>query len=737
MKVAGVEVDLTKEEMKHITGKLGRDPTAVEAGMLDIMWSEHCSYKSSRNLLKLLPTEGKRVILGPGYDAGVVDIGDNQCIAFKVETHNHPSAIDPYSGAATGIGGIIRDILSVGARPIALTDSLFFGRLSSPHSRWLMNNVVRGIGDYGNCTGIATVAGETNFDHCYERNVLVNCACFGLVDRDKIIYGKGKEAGDLLVLVGSSTGKDGIHGVTFASKNLHGKSEDERPAVQIPDPFLKKMIIEATLEALKSGKVRAVKDFGGGGLTCVVSEMAYKGGLGAEIEVAKVHLREPLSAFEIMLSESQERMLFSCQPKDLKHLEKIFEKYGLAHKVIGKLTKDRKLAVKENGRSMADMPIEILTEVPTLTLPATKPHYIEALLKQKKPYLPQNLNDIMMALLKSENIASRHWIYRQYDTEVGDRTVIKDGQADSAVLRISDKKGIAIKTDTNFRHCFLDPYNGSAGSVFEAARNITAVGGIPLAISDNLNFGNPNNPEVYWQFCESVKGMAEALKTLSIPVIGGNVSFYNEDDVSGKAIKPAPVVVMLGLLDSLDNICTMEFKSADDAIMVIGETAPETGGSEYFSAIFGLEGGIPPAPNFEAEKAGMALVHEAIRRKLVSACHDVSMGGLGIALAEMSIASNLGAQVFLNMLHPKGKRMDPDDILFSESYGRFVLTTKEPQKLAKLAEEKGVKITNIGRVLLERRLTIMDSPDSRHRLVDLAITSMKDDFEGEIERRMQ
>ncbi|MEK6953748.1 MAG: phosphoribosylformylglycinamidine synthase subunit PurL [Candidatus Micrarchaeota archaeon] len=736
MKVANIEVDLTKAEMKHITGRLGREPSTVEAGMLDVMWSEHCSYKSSRPLLKLLPTEGKRVILGPGYDAGVVDIGDNQCIAFKVETHNHPSAIDPYSGAATGIGGIIRDILSVGARPIALADPLFFGRLSSPHSRWLMNYVVRGIGDYGNCTGIATVAGETNFDPSYERNVLVNCACFGLVDRDKIIYGKGKGAGDLLILVGSATGKDGIHGVTFASKNLHGKSEDERPAVQIPDPFLKKMIIEATLEALKTGKVRAVKDFGGGGLTCVVSEIAHKGGLGADIEVSEVHLREPLSAFEIMLSESQERMIFSCLPKDQKVLAKVFEKYGLTYKIIGKLTKEKKLVVRDNGKIIADLPVDLLTDVPTIDLPSKKPAYLEKKLKEKKPNSPINLNDVMTKMLQSENIASKHWIYEQYDTEVGDRTVIKDGEGDAAVLRIGDKKGIAIKTDCNFKHCYLDPHAGTMGSVLEAARNVTAVGAIPIAVADNLSFGNPTNPEVFWQFTESVKGMAQALKVLGVPVIGGNVSFYNEDDVSHVAIKPAPVVVMLGLLESLENIMTLEFKAADDAILLVGETGLELGGSEYYSVQFGIDGGTPPAADAEEEKITMAFVHEAIKRKMLNACHDVSMGGLAIALSEMSIKSNLGASVFLNDVLKKAKNLESDDILFSESYGRFVITSKEPQKLMKFAQERGVKIAMIGRVSADKRLTIIDSPESHKKVVDLAITSMRQDFETSIERKM-
>ncbi|MFH0972172.1 MAG: phosphoribosylformylglycinamidine synthase subunit PurL [Candidatus Micrarchaeota archaeon] len=738
MKVSGVDVDLTAEELDHIKSKLGgRLPNVVEAGMLDIMWSEHCSYKSSRPLLKLLPTSGRRVILGPGYDAGVVDIGDNQCIAFKVESHNHPSAIDPYSGAATGIGGIIRDVLAMGARPIALADPLFFGRLSSPQAKWLLNYVVKGIGDYGNCTGIPTVTGETNFDPSYERNCIVNCACFGLVDRDKLFIAKGKDPGDLLVLVGSATGKDGIHGVTFASKNLHGKSDEERPAVQIPDPFLKKMIIEATLEALKTGKVKALKDFGGGGLTCVASEMAGKGGLGAEIEASDVHLREPLTPFEIMLSESQERMMFSCNPKDLKALTKIFDKYGLAYRVVGKLTKDRRFVVKEKGKVVADIPVELLTDVPTIIMPTKKASYLEKLLKERKPHPPLNINEVMTKMLQSENIASRHWVTQQYDTEVGDRTVLKCGEADAAVLRINDKKAIAIKSDCNFRHCYLNPYAGSAGSVFECAANLAAVGAIPIGITDNLNFGNPKNPEIFWQFSESIKGMADALNALQVQCIGGNVSFYNEDDVTKKAIKPAPVVVMVGLIENMENIVTPEFKSPDDLIIVVGETSGELGGSEYYNLHFGIDGGIPPSINFEELKKTLAFIQEAVKRKLLNSCHDVSTGGVGIALAEMSIKSNLGAEVFLDKLPVKSKRMDADDLLFSESYGRFIVTTKEPQKLMKLASDKGVKAAMAGRVSLEKRLTIIDSSESHRRVVDLAITSMKDDFLNSLERKMR
>ncbi|MBI5224322.1 phosphoribosylformylglycinamidine synthase subunit PurL [Candidatus Micrarchaeota archaeon] len=737
MIVSGVSVDLTKEEMKYIKERMGREPSAVEAGMLDIMWSEHCSYKASRPVLKMLPTSGKRVILGPGYDAGVVDIGDNQCIAFKIESHNHPSAIDPFSGAATGIGGIIRDVLAVGARPIALVDPIFFGRLNNPHTKWLMNNVVHGIGDYGNCTGIATVAGETHFDHSFEKNPLVNCACFGLVDRDKIVYAKAKEAGDLLVLVGSATGKDGIHGVTFASKNLHKKSEEERPAVQIPDPFLKKLIIEATLEALKTGKVKAIKDFGGGGLTCISSEIASKGGLGADIEVSQVHTREKLTAFEIMLSESQERMMFSCNPKDLKILEKIFEKYNVAHRVVGKLIPEKKLIVRENGKIVADVPIELLTDVPTVKMPSKKPREIEKLLRQKKPHIPSNLNEVLMKLLGSENIASKRWIYEQYDTEVGDRTVLKCGESDASVLKISDKKAIAIKSDCNYKHAYIDPYSGGAGGVLENIRNLTATGAVPIAIVDNLNFGNPNNPEVFYQLSESVRGMSDALNFFQLPCVGGNVSLYNEEDTSMKAIKPSPVSLAVGLIDNLENITSLEFKQEGDSIVMIGNTAMETGGSEYFSVIFGLEGGIPPAIDFEAEKNAAHVVHESIKRKLVNAAHDLSSGGLAVSLAEMCIKGNLGAEITLEAVPSKTKNVQADDLLFSESYGRYVLTTKDPQKILKLAEEKGVKAAIIGRVMSEKRLTVYDSSEKKQKIMDLAITSMRDEFENSIERKMR
>ncbi|MFH1257544.1 MAG: AIR synthase-related protein, partial [Candidatus Micrarchaeota archaeon] len=399
---------------------------------------------------------------------------------------------------------------------------------------------------------------------------------------------------------------------------------------------------------------------------------------------------------------------------------------------------EKKLIVKEKGKVVADLPVELLTDVPTVTMPVKKAAYVEKALKERKPAIPSNLNDVMMKLLKSENIASKHWIYRQYDTEVGDRTVLKCGEADAGLLRINDKKAVAIKSDCNYKHCYLDPYAGSAGSVFECARNLAAVGAIPIGMVDNLNFGNPKNPEVFWQFSESVKGMADALNSLQVACVGGNVSFYNEDDVTGKAIKPAPVVLMVGLLENMDLIVTPEFKLPDDVIVIFGETAAELGGSEYYAVNFNIDGGIPPAVDFDSEKAVLSLVHEANKRKLLTACHDVSAGGIGVALAEMSIKSNLGAEIFIDKLPQKAKRLDPDDLIFSESYGRLIVTTREPDKVLKLATEKGVKAASvIGKVTAEKRLVLMDSQENRRRLVDLSIMMMRDEYENSIERKMR
>lgn len=736
MMVDGFTVDLTKEDLKKVEQALGRKPNVVEAGMIDVMWSEHCSYKSSRPVLKMLPTTGERVVLGPGFDAGIVDIGDGECAAFKIESHNHPSAIEPYSGAATGSGGIIRDVLAVGARPIALTDSIFFGRLESEHSRWLFNYVVKGVGDYGNCVGIPTVAGDTNFDGSFERNCLVNVTCLGIVNKDKIVMGKAKDAGDMLVLVGSSTGRDGIHGVTFASKNLHEKSDEERPAVQIPDPFTKKLIIDATLEALETGKVKAVKDFGGGGLTCCSSELAYKGGKGAEIDASAVPLREQeMLPVEIMLSESQERMLFSCAPKDLPVLEKIFDKYGLRHAVIGKIIEEKRFVVKFKGKVVADIPIELLTDAPIVIQKSQKPKSIEKLLAEKKPELKTSLSEALFRLFKSDNLASKAWVYRQYDHEVGDRTVVKPGDSGAAVLRVSDRKALALKTDCNFLHCALDSYGGAAATMMECGRNLVAVGAEPIAMTDNLNYGNPNKPEAFWKFSESVRGLADACRALGVPCIGGNVSFYNEDDVSGREIKPAPVVGMVGLVENVEFVSTMAFKAAGDSIVVFGETPAEIGGSYYAAEILKMDGGVPPAVNMQEEKKIMGAALAAIRSGLVTASQDVGGGGLAVALAEMCCKGGLGAQIYLDAL-PSAKGAGAEEKLFGEGGGRFVLATRDGQKLLKLAHEATVKAAVIGKVTAEKRLVALESASSPAKVLDCSVTALKEEHEKALPSRM-
>nr|MDO8091491.1 phosphoribosylformylglycinamidine synthase subunit PurL [Candidatus Sigynarchaeota archaeon] len=704
-----VQVELDPEELKKAERMLGRKPNAVEAGMIDVMWSEHCSYKSSRPVLKLLPQKGPRVVCGPGQDAGAVDIGDNYVVVFKIESHNHPSAIEPYNGAATGIGGIIRDILCMGARPIALLDPLRFGSLKSPHSRWLFKYVVKGIADYGNCVGIPTVGGEVEFDESFESNCLVNVACVGVAKRDEIVLSEAKYPGDVVILAGGSTGRDGIHGVTFASRALTEESEEDRPAVQVGDPFTKKLIIDATLEILKTGFVHGLKDLGGGGLTCASSEMASKGGTGIDIELSKVHLREKgLSPFEIMLSESQERMLFVVDPKGVEVVTGILDKYGLRWSIIGKVTESGYVNVYLDGSLVARVPAKLLAESPTIERKAEKPSYIDALREVKKPKMPDNLTEILLQLMASENIASKEWVYRQYDHEVGIRSVVKCGEGDAAVLRIlGEDKGIAVSSDCNSRHCYLDPYNGGAGAVAEACRNVAAVGARPLAIVDCLNFGNPEKADVFWQFRETVRGMSDMCKVMQTPCVGGNVSFYNEDEVTKKAVKPSPVVVALGVLGTLKKVITLTFKSVGDPIILIGETLPEMGGSEYYHSIHHIEGGVAPKVDMQKEKKTIDFLLSAIQKNYVNAAHDCSKGGVGVALSLMSVKSSKGVEVDLGKTGAENIRLD--ELLFSESHSRFIVTTPKSKvnDFLELAEKWGVEAHHIGNVSGSSRVVFL------------------------------
>ena len=723
--VSEVEVELTPEEVKLAKQLLGREPTPVEIGMIDVMWSEHCSYKSSKSVLKMLPTTGKRVLIGPGQDAGAVDVGNGYAIVFKIESHNHPSAIDPYNGAGTGIGGIIRDVLCMGARPIALLDALRFGPLSSPHSRWLFRYVVKGIADYGNRVGIPTLAGEVQFDESFEINCLVNVCCVGIAKRNGLVPSRMERPGDVLVLVGGSTGRDGIHGVTFASRTLSIRSEEDRPAVQIGDPFLKKIVIEATLEAIKTGYIHGLKDLGGGGLACASSEMAAWGGTGVEIWLERIHTREEgMDPFELVLSESQERMLFVVDPAGLDEVTRVFEKYDLAYAIVGKVTDTGKLVVRYRGEVVAELDPRILAEAPITRRKARKPRYLKGLLDVRKPPVPRNLDEVLVKLLASPNIASKEWVYRQYDHEVGVRTVLKPGDADAAVLRLLEvpNKAIAIKVDANSRHAYLDPYHGHAGAVAEAAQNVVAVGAEPIAMVNGCNFGNPEKPEVFWQFREAVRGMADMCRALGIPCVGGNVSFYNEDERTRKAVKPTTMVVMLGLIEDLSWITTMALKSAGDEIMAVGETKAELGGSEYYHEIYGIKGGEPPKVSPADIKKTLEFVLETIRSRLITAAHDCSKGGLAVALALMAIKGGVGLEADLAKA-PRSGRVRLDELMFSESYGRFVITCRSggSGKLIRLARKHGVPIARLGEVGGDRIVLCYKSKQLAAPLVSEAV----------------
>jgi len=695
-----VELDLglTEEEKVALREKLGREPNALEWAMVDAEWSEHCSYKSSRQVLRQLPTEGRRVLIGPGFDAGVIDVGDGYVVTAHIESHNHPSAVDPYGGAATGIGGVVRDILAMGTRPIALLDSLRFGRIDlSPHSRWLFKNVVKGIADYGNCIGVPTVAGEVDFDRCFEKNCLVDVVCIGLGRRDDMILAEARHPGDSIILLGGSTGRDGIHGVTFASKGLNDRSDSERSAVQIPHPFIKKLIIEATLEAVATGHVRGLKDLGGGGLTCGLSEMADKGGVGVEVDVSKIHLREPdMSPVEVMISESQERMLFIVEQGFEQEVTSVFDKYELPYAIIGRVTEGRDLVVKKHDVEIARLPVEIVAKAPVLNRSARKPSYIDEVRGVVKPAEPRDLSKTLLDLLASPTIVSKRWVYEQYDHEVGIRTVLKPGQAGAAVLRLDNGEFLAVKVDGNPRHCYLDPYNGAAGCLAEACRNIVSVGGEPVAMLDHCQFGNPSDPEVFWTFKEAVRGMADYCSRLSLPCIGGKVSFYNEDVSSGVAIKPSPVVTVLGLIESQDHIRDMAFRRDGDVVMLLGVTKCEMGGSMYYEYIHKLTGGVPPVLDFDAEKGVQRTALTLIRRGVAGSVNDCSDGGLATALAEMCIAGDLGVEVDLEKLPSKCGRVD--EVLFSESYSRILVTVNREMvgEVYSLAEENGIPCSEVG-----------------------------------------
>ncbi len=694
MLVGDLETTLTPDEMHYARQQLGREPTALEWSMIDAEWSEHCSYKSSKPILKQLPTEGSRVLVGPGYDSGVVDIGDGYVLTLHIESHNHPSAIDPYGGAATGIGGVVRDILCMGTTPIALLDALKFGEITnSDHSKWILKNVVRGIADYGNCIGVPTVAGEIEFDECFERNCLVDVACLGLGKKDELLLAQATSPGDSVYLIGGSTGRDGIHGATFASRTLAVDAEKERSSVQIPDPFMKKLIIEATLEASRVGLLRGCKDLGGGGLATGLSELADKGGTGIEVYLDEIPIREPdMSPIEVLISESQERMLLVVKNGSEETLHRIMQKYGVSSSRIGEVTSTGTILIKRPTETLASLPTSFLANAPIIPRNG-RPQKVRS--DNARPRMPEDLEKILLDLLASPTIASKEWVFRQYDHEVGLRTVAKPGDSDAAVLKLPNGKFAAIKVDGNARICDLDPYVGGASVLAECCRNVTAVGAEPIAWLDHCQFGDPNEEEIFWAFSQAVKGMADFARAMSLPCVGGKVSFYNQDEDTGKAIKSSPVVTVLGLIDRPEHVTKMAFKQDNETIVVIGKTRRELEGSEYYH-LLGLTGTIPPSLDFQTEKETQVAVLECIRGKLVAACHDCSKGGLAIAMAEMAIASDKGVTADLRKL-PRDEMRD-DELLFSESNSRFLLSTNNPDQVLGVMSKHDVPAAIIGKV---------------------------------------
>jgi len=716
---------LSPEEYKKTCQILGRQPNFTELGIFSVMWSEHCSYKNSLAVLKKLPREGKKLVVKTGEEnAGAIDLGNNLAVVFKIESHNHPSAVEPYQGAATGVGGIMRDIFTMGARPIACLNSLRFGELTHQRARYLMDGVIRGIGDYGNCFGVPTVGGEIYFEDCYLSNPLVNAMAVGLVKKNKMAFARAAGVGNPVLIVGSSTGRDGIHGATFASEEISKKSESKRPSVQIGDPFTEKLLLEATLEAINFGYVVGIQDMGAAGLTCSSAEMATKGNCGMEIDVALVPLREEkMTPYEIMLSESQERMLVVTKKDKVKELQKIFAKWDLNSKIIGKVTDDGILRVKNNGKVVAEIPAKALVVgggAPVYQREKKRPKYLEKLHQFKPSEIsePENFNEVLLKLISSPNIASKIWVYQQYDTSVRTNTVVKPG-SDAAVLRIRNtNKALAVKTDGNGRYIYLDPYTGGQIAVAEAARNVVCAGGRPLGITNCLNFGNPYDKEIFWTFHEAVMGMGKACEILETPVTGGNVSFYNEDKDQKRAVYPTVVVGMVGLIEDIKHITTCWFKNEGDLIVLLGKNKEELGGSEYLKVIHNLVKGKPPQIDLNFEKRAQETCLEAIQAGIIKSAHDCSEGGLAIALAECCITNPeriFGAKI--NLVD----KIRTDALLFGETQSRIVISLSPDslKKLVRIAKKYKVLCEVIGEVTWDR-LIINDWIDaSSEQLKDL------------------
>ena len=725
------EIALSEEEYQLIVKQIGREPTPVELGMFGALWSEHCGYKHSKLLLKIFPTSGKRVLIKIGEEnAGAVDIGDGLAIIFKMESHNHPSAIEPFQGAATGVGGIVRDIFTMGARPIALMNSLRFGPLTEPRNRYLFNEVVGGIGSYGNCLGIPDVGGEVFFSPAYSHNPLVNAFCLGIVDKSRLVKGGASGVGNLLMLVGSDTGRDGLHGASGLASRTFEEERELRSAVQVGNPFLEKLLIEACLELAQTDWIVGVNDLGAAGLTSSAVESAGRGGSGIELDVLKVPRRESgMTPYEVMLSESQERMLVVAKKGYEEKVKALFKKWDLEVDVIGQVTGDGLVRIKEGENVVAEVPISILNDPPKYQFQVKKPPWLKKLqsfdLGSLPDIPPKKCNSTLLRLLDSPNIASKEWVYRQYDHQVGDNTVIAPG-GDAAVLRIQGtKRAIAMTTDGNGRYCYLDPRTGGEMAVAESARNLACVGAEPLAVTDCLNFGNPERPDIIYQLKECIRGMAHACRRMQIPVISGNVSLYN--DTRGQAIYPTPVVGMVGLLEDVNKRCTSGFQQVGDVVYLLGELIGDiTGlaGSEYMELVLGKVAGRPVL-DMDMEIAVQNTCREAIKRGLLRSAHDCSDGGLAVALSESAIVGGIG--MVCGPL-PINSRLDVT--FFGESPSRIIvsLSPDKVKELEVIAGGYGAPLQLLGVVEGERLLI--------PGYIDLAVDEMGKAWRGGLERSL-
>ena len=682
-------MSLTPQEFDYLEKKIGRKPNPVELQIVAAEWSEHCSYKSSKKYLKTLPKEGKRVISGPGYDSGVLDVGDGYVVTVHIESHNHPSAVEPYGGAATGVGGVIRDILSAGTRPIAILDGLRFGDIEKDtHARWLFKNAVRGIADYGNCLGIPTIGGEIEFDKCFTNYALVDVASVGFGKKERLIQNRA-DKGDYVVLIGGSTGRDGIGGSQFASDKLESEN---RSAVQIPDPFIEKLVIEVILEARNQHCIKAMKDLGGGGLSCAISETSDALSVGIELDLSLVHKREQnMSPTELMISESQERMLVITSAEKLETLKEICKKFHVPFSVVGQVTDDNMMQVRSENDVVAKLPSNVVANAPLLDRPAVIPKYLANISSIKKPNTP-NLSKILVKMLTNPNIASKRWVYTQYDHEVGIRTVIKPGQ-DASVLRLDNGKFLSIKIDGNSKHCYINPRQGVMGCFDEACRNIVCTGATPIGMVDHLQFGNPEDPEIFWTFKESVEGITEYAKYFEIPCVGGKVSLYNETD--NGPIKPTPLIGVLGLIETKPLVPKKAEK--DDLLVLVGVTKDELGGSEYYEYIHEIVGGTCPSVDMKSSKASQEAVLEIAHKDIAKSIHDCSKGGLGVAISEICITNEIGCSISLDKV--PSERLRDDELLFSETHSRFLLVVGPStiKDVKSILEKQEIKHNVIGK----------------------------------------